>query len=156
MNAKRTIGLVIATVLGCAGIATKGAEHEDEHASHAAAVGELALTLDHGKRWDTDESLRAGMASINKAFHENHDAYHDGHLTAAQARALADRVDASVRDIIAKCKLTPAADAELHKVLAATLGAVNVLRSAEFGPGMPRLHEALLAYGQYFNHPGWE
>ncbi|MCC6203112.1 MAG: hypothetical protein IT494_08935 [Gammaproteobacteria bacterium] len=132
------------------------AEPADDHAAHAAAVGELALSLDHGKRWATDTALRGGMATIKDAFLAQHDAYHDGKMTAAQATELADRVDAAVRDIIAKCKLAPEADAELHKVLAAALGAVNVLRSAEFGPGMPRLHEALLAYGQYFDHPGWD
>ena len=156
MNVKFTIALGIAAILGSAGSPAIAAEHTDEHAAHAAAVGELALTLDHGKRWETDATLRTGMGSIKQAFLDYHDAYHDGHLTAAQAKALADRVDAAVREIIAKCKLAPAADAELHKVLAAALGAVNTLRSADFAPGMPRLHEALLAYGQYFNHPGWE
>lgn len=149
------VGLVLGITMGCGALPAAETETTvDEHAAHATAVGELALQLDHGKRWATDEPLRTGMTAIRTAFEANHDAYHDHRMTAAEAGTLADQVDVAIRGIIATCKLPPAADAELHKVLAAALGAVNTLRGAEFEPGMPRLHEALLAYGEYFDH--WE
>jgi hypothetical protein len=56
----------------------------------------------------------------------------------------------------AHCNLPPAADAELHKLLAATLGTTRTLReSDDVHDGLNALHGVRESYGEYFDHPGW-
>ena len=108
-------------------------EHSHEHDSVAAAVTQLKL--DGEQKWPTDASLRAGMSAIHAAFEADHPAIHAGTEIDAQYEALADRVESQVNTVVANCKLPPAADANLHYVIADLLqGAPNrgvVLASAE-------------------------
>jgi hypothetical protein len=75
-------------------------------------------------------------------------------MSAQDYAQLAADLGRSIEQIFAHCKLPPAADAELHKLLAAIMGARAKLSEAE-AEGMLELHRALLAYPKYFEHPGW-
>lgn len=127
-----------------------GADH-DHHSAH-----ELELSYNDGHRWATDESLRKGMASIRQAFRSRLPDFREQSLEADQYKALAGRVEDQLAFMFNNCDLPPEADAELHKLLAFVTGTVSHLRSdGERRNGMMSLHNALNAYPEYFDHPGW-
>ena len=133
------------------------AQTAHEHAHAGAAVANLQL--DAGHQWATDASLRSGMARIRAAFDADHPAIHDGKETNAQYEALAARVESQVNDIVKNCKLPPAADANLHYVIADLLQGVSLMRGKDPArtrhEGAALVHGALLAYGKYFDDPSW-
>ena len=125
-----------------------------QHAHEAA--DELELKLDEGKRWSTDASLRTGMSQIRDAFERKLPGFRDGSLAAADYEALADVIDDQLRFMFENCDLPPAADAQLHRLLAFIAGAANGLREqGRRDAGMVSLHRSLDAYAVHFDHPGW-
>jgi hypothetical protein len=139
-------------------VATVAAAHDDHHHHHHHGdVADLELTHDeHGERWATDAALRQGMDSIHAAFDQAHGDFRADRFDRQGAAGLADEVEDQVRFIFANCALPADADAELHKLLAAILGAAATLREDEdVHAGLHQLHSALKIYGEYFDHPGW-
>lgn len=133
------------------------AQHEHMHHSSGAAVAQLQL--DDGRKWPTDPSLRTGMAAIQAAFDADHAAIHAETQTDAQYATLAGRIEAQVQAIVANCKLPPAADANLHYLIADLLQGASLMRAQDPArsrhDGAALVHGALLAYGNYFDDPGW-
>jgi len=128
-----------------------GHEHSHDHAQ--AAVGQLKL--DDGRKWATDAPLRTGMAAIQSAFEAEHAAIHAGTATDAQYEALAGRIEAQVNSIVANCRLPPAADANLHYVIADLAQGVSLMRGVDPArtrhDGAALVHGALRAYDEYFD-----
>jgi hypothetical protein len=118
------------------------------------------MELNDGKRWPTDASLRAGMAAIRATFDADHGRIHAGQQTDQQYGALAARIETQVQAIVARCKLPPDADAQLHYVIADLLQGVGMMRGQDAAhtrhDGAARVHGALLAYGRYFDDPTWQ
>jgi hypothetical protein len=152
----------LASLLAVAMVATLAApparsepEHEHGHShDHAqAAVGQLKL--DDGRKWATDASLRTGMAAIRSAFDADHAAIHAGTATDAQYEALAGRIEVEVSSIVANCRLPPAADANLHYVVADLLQGVGLMRGVDpertRHDGAALVHGALRAYDEFFD-----
>lgn len=155
--------LLIGGLLVAAGVTTLALRHFHEghagsgsHEHHGG--GTTAMTLDDGKKWVPDAPLRTGMERVRRAV--------QGASATAGGKAAPDAVDtqaadeirASVQDIIANCKLTPAADATLHVILADVLAGEAILRGS--APGAPaegyqRITKAMELYPTYFEHPGW-
>jgi hypothetical protein len=134
------------------------AQHDDhEHGQHEMhAAGELELQRPETGKWASDASLRQGMSGIRDAFRTHHADYQAGEYDAQRAASLADAVEAKVNHMFANCRLPAEADAELHKLLAASLAAVRTLRESDQPhQGLHRLHRVLQAYPEYFEHPGW-
>lgn len=165
MNTPRRPSLLVITLATAALGLTNGsvgAQHEHEHGhDHDTATAAITnLKLDGGEKWPTDASLRKGMAEIHAAFEADHPAIHAGRQTDAQYDALAARIEAQVNDIVANCKLPPAADANLHYVIADLLQGVGLMRGQDAGrtrhDGATLVHGALRAYGQYFDDPHWK
>lgn len=134
------------------------AQHSHEqHRQQSAAVQQLQL--DAGRKWATDAALRAGMAGIRSAFDADHAAIHDGRESDAQYAALADRIQSQVNQIVAQCQLPPAADANLHLVIADLSVGADLMRGQDPArsrhDGAALVHGALVAYGQYFDDPDW-
>ena len=129
--------------------------HEHEHAGAAVAN----IQLDDGRKWETDDSLRSGMAAIRDAFDAHHPDIHRGSETADQYQALAGQIEAQVQSIVANCKLPPAADANLHYIVADLVQGVNLMRGQDPArtrhDGAALVHGALLAYGKSFDDPGF-
>lgn len=121
-----------------------------EDHSHGHGAGGLSeLTLDHGRKWQTDAPLRQGMDGIRAAL----DAVHAGKLG---YDGLAQAIDAQVAFMVANCKLAPEADAQLHLVLSEVVdGAGRIVEPSQRADGAARLVAALDAYGRHFDHPGW-
>ena len=132
------------------------AVHDAAHdTAGGAAIDQLAL--DAGHKWATDPPLRAGMAAIHGAFDAEHAAIDAGTLGDAQYEALAGRIDGEVQDIIRNCKLPPAADANLHYIIADLSRGAQEMRGGDPArtrrEGAVRVHRALDAYGRFFDDP---
>ena len=132
--------------------------HEHQHAQ-AGKPAVAQIQLDAGRKWQTDASLRSGMAEIRKAFDAHHPAIHAGRETDAQYEALAGTIEEQVNGIVKNCKLPPQADANLHFVVADLLQGVSLMRGAEPArsrhDGAALVHGALDAYGKSFDDPAW-
>jgi ABC-type glycerol-3-phosphate transport system substrate-binding protein len=160
MNTSTRLVAAAAALLLAAGASAADTQAEHQHHQDMDANGAIAqLELNDGKKWATDASLRSGMAAIRAAFEADHPAIHAGKETDAQYAALADRIEASVKDMIAQCKLPPAADANLHLIIADLLQGVGFMRGQDPArsrhDGAARVHGALLAYPKFFDDPGW-
>lgn len=160
---------VLLRALACAGAAlllgmsatAARAQHDHDHGqAHAVAPAVEQLVLDDGRKWSTDAALRSGMAAIHEAFEADHPAIHAGTQTDEQYAALAGRIEAQVNAIVANCKLPPAADANLHLVVADLLQGVSLMRGGDpertRHDGAARVHGALHAYGEFFDDPDWK
>jgi hypothetical protein len=122
--------------------------------SHGAPV--LELTLDHGRKWRTDDALRQGMTEMRALMARNLPQAHAGHLERNAYRDLAERILAQVDFITRNCKLPPDADAQLHVVLARIIDGSEQMKT---GPapdaGLALVIAGLDAYAGHFDHPGW-
>lgn len=158
MTAAR-IALVATIALCCASLVPPAAaQHSHEHHDQQSAAVQN-LQLDAGRKWATDAALRAGMSEIRAAFDADHPAIHAGSETDAQYAALADEIQSLVNRIVEQCQLPPAADANLHYVIADLSQGVSLMRGQDpersRHDGAALVHGALVAYGQYFDDPDW-
>lgn len=71
---------------------------------HSAAMPHK-LTLNQGRKWATDEPLRAGMGRIRGLVEPQLGAAHAGKLTPAQYRELATQVETEIGGIVANSRL---------------------------------------------------
>jgi hypothetical protein len=128
------------------------------HDHSAAAPHELALN--QGRKWATDEPLRAGMGRIRNLVEPQLGAAHADKLTPAQYRELATQVEAEVGGIVANCKLEPKADAMLHLVIADLAAGADAMagKDAKTRPalGLVKVAQAVNQYGSHFDHPGFK
>jgi hypothetical protein len=137
------------------------AQHEhQQHQMHGSGGAVAQLQLKDGQKWQTDASLRSGMASIRAAFDADHPAIPAGKQTEAQYATLASQIDQQVKSIIANCRLPAEADANLHFIVADLLQGVSLMRGEDpqrsRHDGAALVHGALKAYGQYFDDPSWQ
>jgi hypothetical protein len=118
------------------------------------------LTLDQGRKWATDEPLRAGMGRIRGLVEPQLGAAHAGKLTPARYRELATKVETEVGGIVANCKLEPKADAALHMVIADIFAGTDTMagKDAQASPalGLVKVAQAVNEYGSHFDHPGFK
>jgi hypothetical protein len=157
----RTVLPVLAAIAALMLSPAARAQHDEHAHQHAAGTAAVAnLKLDGDKKWATDPSLRKGMAGIHAAFQADHPAIHAGQETDAQYEALAGRIETQVNSIVANCKLPPAADANLHYVIADLMQGVSLMRGQDpqrtRHDGAALVHGALRAYGQFFDDPDWQ
>jgi hypothetical protein len=126
---------------------------------HSAAAPHK-LTLNQGRKWATDEPLRAGMGRIRGLVEPQLGAAHAGRLTPAQYRDLAAQVETEVGGIVANCKLEPKADAMLHLVIADIGAGTDAMagKDAKVRPslGVVKVAHAVNRYGSHFDHPGFK
>ncbi len=148
-NPLATVLLASALAFGTVGAALAAADH-----SHDA--GAMTLTLDHDKKWPTDESLRKGMAGIRAAMAAVLEPIHKNALPAARYGELAAAIEGQVERIVKDCKLPDAADAQLHIVLAWIHEGVEGMKGTERLGGAVAVVKALEAYGKHFDDAGWK
>jgi hypothetical protein len=152
MTLLRGTALAIAIGLGAGSAALAVTPHA--HQPGGAAV--LAIELDQGRKWATDEALRAGMTRIRVAVGEALPGIHQGRASPADFTALATRVQQEIDFIIANCKLPEAADQQLHRVLERMLEGIEGMKAASAREnGVIAVVEALEAYATAFEHPDW-
>jgi hypothetical protein len=148
-----TAALVAAGIAVAAPVAPVSAAGTD-HSGHGEGV--LEMSLNHGRKWQTDEPLRVGMSGIRAAVAEALPRMHGG-LTAAGYAALADRVQGHLDDIVTNCRLPEEADLQLHVAVAEIYAGIDLMKEQDRQPqGVVTLVRALDAYGEHFEHPGWQ
>jgi hypothetical protein len=156
MKTRRSLlaaALVAAFALGTGGPAFAA----DPHQHGAAAPSKL--TLDHGKKWSTDEPLRKNMGEIRAALAAKQGGIHKGTLSPEDYKALGTLVEARVATIVAECKLAPAADANLHLIVAELIAGAEAMQGKSKttpAAGAVQAVRAANQYGRFFNHPGWK
>ena len=150
---KPTLPLLLAIALA----APMGAFAADAHDHGKAAPHKLELNA--GKKWSTDDALRQGMTTIHASVSQTLPAAHSGKAKASDYDAFGQTVSAQIAYIVENCKLTPAADAVLHGVIAELVDGVDVVTGkkavSDRSQGVLHLVGALDNYGTYFAHPGW-
>lgn len=151
---------LFALVLALAATAMISAAPQAAEHAHHGHEAPAALTLDHGKKWPTDEPLRRGMNGVRGAMAKALPVIHADKAKPAQYRELAGTVRKEVSYIVANCRLAPGPDAMLHLVIAELLAGADGMegKAAEVTPraGAVRVVQALDDYGRHFNHPGWQ
>lgn len=140
----------------CAGAQiAMAAEHS--HAHHDAAPQKL--TLNHGKKWVTDDKLQQGMAGIRAAMAADLPAIRGGEETAEQYGALANKVDDQIAFIVENCRLDKATDDMLHLALGDVIAGSQAMAEQKSAKarrhGAEKIVRALKGYGDHFEHPGW-
>lgn len=147
------LAAVIALAFSAPAFASGGHSHD----GHAA---EAKLSLNQGKKWQTDEALRKGMENIRGALAADLKAIHNGKLKPEQYDALASKVNGEIAYVVQNCKLDKEADEQLHVVLAQLIEGVEALEGKHEGEprrhGAERIAKALDAYSRHFEHPGWK
>lgn len=144
------LALTLALALGAPAMAAQSHDHD----GHGATVA--ALVLDEGAKWQGDQNMIDGMTAIRTVMATNLDAIHAGSLTDAQAGEVAAEIGTQLDFMIENCDLEPAADEQFHLVLAQVMDGASTLEAGEAETGAVAIVQALNAYGEYFEHPGWE
>ena len=151
--------VLTALTLLCLSAAAPAFAAEDAHKHGHEAQGSM-LQLNAGKKWETDAALRKSMGEIRHTMASSLHAIHDNTLPAKAYDGLAQKVEGAVGEIIANCKLPPAADAQLHIVVADLLAGAEQMagKDKEAGrmDGAVKVVGALDNYGKYFDDPGFK
>ena len=129
-----------------------------EHAAHTHSAA--TLQLNDGKKWETDAPLRQSMRNIRQVMAAALHDIHEDRLPAKKYSALAKQVEHEIGQIVAQCKLAPAADAQLHLVVAEILEGAEQMSGKVKGVrrqnGAVRIIGALDKYATYFEDAGFK
>lgn len=155
MNTRRTLlaALVAVFALGPGFAAFAADPHQH------AADEPTTLTYNHGKKWATDEPLRKNMGDIRTVLAAQKAGIHRGTLTSDDYKTLGTFVEARVATIVTECKLEPAADANLHLIVAELIAGADAMQGKSRtvpAKGAVQTVRAMNEYGRYFSHPGWK
>jgi hypothetical protein len=152
------IAAAVAAVVIAAALARPVIAQTAAH-SHDAAMPQK-LSLNEGRKWATDETLRNGMGRIRALVEPRLGDAHGAKLDAARYSELAKQVETEVGTIVANCKLEPRADAMLHLVIADLLEGAEAMtgKNAKLRPpqGLAKVAVAVNEYGRHFDHPGFK
>ena len=156
------LGLITPALLQTSSLASAADNaHEHHHAPQSSVMPQHdAHANQPAKHWETDAALREGMTRIRTALADNMAAMHDQSLNADGYNALATTLESALSGIFANCKLPPAADAELHKILLPMHAAVGQMQKASTQQERHQAAQTVLNslgdYGKTFDHPGWQ
>lgn len=149
---KRPVLNALITIFLTTGMPAFAANDAHDHGAASAT-----LQLNAGKKWETDAALRKAMGEIRQSMASSLHAIHENKFSARAYGGLAKKVEGAVGDIVANCKLPPAADAQLHIVVADLLaGAEQMAGKAKRMDGAVKVIGALDNYGKYFDDPGFQ
>jgi hypothetical protein len=158
MNTPFSVLLAALALVVSAGTHAAGSNEGNPHDAHGSGAPHI-LQLNAGKKWATDSHLRLAMNDINQAMAKALPLIHKNQFGDAAYQALATTVGNKVAYAVAHCKLAPKADAMLHVVIADLMAGAETMEGKTADArhdGAIRVLEALKAYGEYFQHPGWK
>lgn len=150
----RAVPFALAAGLLLSGLSLAGTDAAIDDHNHGDVPFELQL--DNGQKWAIDAPLSKAMGEIGQAMRESLQAIHEDRLPAADYLPLARQVNDGVAYIVANCQLPPAADAQLHVIIAQLMaGAEKMAGHSADAPraGAVQIIGALDAYAQYFDDP---
>ncbi len=132
-----------------------GIAESTSHQGHAAS--ELSLTLNGGAKWQGDDNMFKGMDALRTAMATKLEVIHEDQLPAEDYNSLAATVLAQTDFMIEHCDLEPEVDEQFHRVLGQVIeGAFEMEEGSEPRAGAVMIIQALNAYGEHFEHPGWK
>lgn len=146
-----TVAVAFALALGTSGIA---AAQSHGHDGHGEAM--LEITLNDGAKWRGDQNMITGMTAIHGTMVANLDAIHNGTLRVDAAKEVAANIQKQLNFMVENCVLEPAVDEQFHTVLGEVMSGVSALEAGEVDTGAVTIVRALNAYGEHFEHPGWQ
>ena len=130
----------------------------DAH-DHGHSPVSTSLQLNAGKKWETDAPLRKAMGEIRQSMASSLHAIHENKMSAKSYDGLAKQVEGAVGQIVASCKLPPAADAQLHIIVADLLAGAEQMagkvKQVKRVDGAVKVIGALDNYGKYFDDAGF-
>ncbi len=156
LNRKNLISYILAIglVFGLSGIASAATE-EHSHDDHNSSS--LELTLNAGKKWQGDNSLRKAMGKIRVVMASRLGEIHENKLPATEYKVLAKSIQGQIDYMVENCKLPVAEDEQLHIVLNPIIEGIEEMEEgANPRGGAVKIVKAHNAYGKYFTHPGWQ
>lgn len=162
MFSKSALVAILATAVGLAGChehdsGKKGHEHGHDHAHVDPDKAAAALTLDNGKKWQTDATLRSGMTAIRDHLQAGVKPIHAKTYSPDDYKALAEKIEKEIGLIVASCKLPANADGQLHLVLAQITAGTEVMKKdGERIAGAAKVIQGLESYAKFFDHPEWK
>lgn len=141
------LGLVVSMELTAVPVMAEDHDHHD--------LDGVELQLNAGQKWETDAPLRQAMRGISEAVNSSLDDIHNNKLDATGYDALADEVNQQVAYMVENCELEPAADAQLHIVIARLMNGAQLIEKnsaiEEKRQGAVQLIGALDGYAEYFS-----
>jgi hypothetical protein len=133
--------------------ATKGHDHAHGDPDKAAA----SLTLDNGKKWQTDAPLRSGMTAIRNELQAGVQPIHAKTYSPDDYKALAGKIEKEIGNMVQNCKLPKDVDDQLHLVLAQiTAGTELMKKDGDRMAGAVKVIQGLESYAKFFEHPEWK
>jgi hypothetical protein len=154
MKTGTSLGALAVALSLAVGIPAIAAAETATHQGHDAAG--LEIVLNNGAKWQGDQNMYTGMTAIRGAIAANVEAIHGGTLSADAAREMAGAIQAQLDFMLANCVLEPAVDEQFHVVLAQVTEGVSDLEAGNAQDGALKIVQALNAYGEHFEHPGWQ
>jgi hypothetical protein len=141
------LGIVSAAVVA---LALHSRDTGEAHGAHDHSDNP-ALTLNDGKKWETDATLRRGMARIAALVAPLAAKREGERLDPIEAARLADGVRDEVNILVSNCRLEPRADAALHVLIGDMLAGADILSQPEPSiEGVRTISDALDLYPRYF------
>jgi hypothetical protein len=156
------VPILVAALVGLVGC-DKSSRHDShateqghEHGRGDPKAGAAGLTLDNGKKWRTDASLRTGMANIRAQMQAAMKPIHTKAYSRDEYAALAAGIDKELGAVLASCKLPQDADAQLHLVLTQLFAGTEAMKKGDPMDGALWVVRGLEAYENFFDHPEWQ
>lgn len=145
------LAMTLALSLAIPGVAMAEAQ---PHQGHDAAS--LEITLNNGAKWQGDQNMITGMTAIRTVMAANLQAIHGGTLPPDAAKGMAADIQKQLDFMLANCTLEPEVDAQFHVVLSQVMDGISALDAGQVETGAVTIVQALNAYGDHFDHPGWQ
>ena len=143
--------VALALALGAPGIVAA-----QTHAHDGSGEASIEITLNNGAKWRGDQNMITGMTAIHGTMAANLDAIHAGTLPADASKEIAADIQKQLDFMIENCVLEPKVDEQFHVVLGEVMNGVSALEKGEVETGAVTIVQALNAYGEHFEHPGWQ
>lgn len=146
---------LLASLFSPAVIAAESGDHGHHHPPYHQ-TSDAELKRNAGQPWQTDAPLREAMMRIRQAAEGAEHAAQHKQFGAAEAHLLAKTIRDSIAYMVANCQLPPDADATLHALLGRLASAAAAVENAPTSAdGLPKIHQTLRLYPQYFADADW-
>lgn len=127
---------------------------------HSHTSGGTVQRAQAGKKWETDDVLKAGMDGIRQAMLARRADIEADKLTTQDYQKLGEVLEQQTSRIVQNCKLGKDTDRAFHSVVLADLTRDAALMRTSPKVQIQRLSaqgvlQTLRHYGENFQHPGW-
>lgn len=134
-----------------------GAVAAESHSHDGHDASNMELTLNAGKKWQGDDNMRKAMGEIRTIMASHLGEIHEDRLPAQEYKVLATSVQGQIDFMIEKCDLPVEEDEQLHVVLNQIIEGIDEMEeSSQPRNGAVKIVQAHNAYGNYFEHQGWQ